>query len=252
MGCSQSKANGGNSPSEVKSVPPSPAPAPRPTEQPTPVRPPAPAIQNPVPSQPVQPVLEPPKVSSTAVATPAPSAAPATPIHNSKADHVAAPEPVSHSIAPVHHEPTPEPPPPVRTQKPAPPAEEASPAPTQHVNHVHAPVVHHEQVEQVKEPPVFISEPVLHANASGAHTNTITISPNVGFVIKTKDLTTGEKIFINILYHEKVTEMIALDARESTDKKGEHCLAYSVVLASSLFQLSHKYDSPEINHVSLL
>lgn len=269
MGCSQSKPNAANSPSEVRSVPPSPAPAVKPTEQPTPVKPLANSIQSPVPSKPTQPVAAPQNVPEPVV-PPAPVVE--EPKHAPKEEHVAAPEPVAvpavQPAAPVHREPTPEPPPPVRTNKPAPPAEEERvPAPVPQVEPV-KPVQHQESPVVAPAAPAAPApkpepEPVVHsapavthapvaavapAPAAASHGVTM-ITPNVGFVIKTKDLNTHEKIFINILYHEKVTEMIPVPAKESTDKKGERCLAYSVVLASSLFQLSHKYDSPEINQV---
>jgi hypothetical protein len=74
----------------------------------------------------------------------------------------------------------------------------------------------------------------------------------VGFVIKTKHLHSGEKVFINVLYHEAVTAPVSCDAQTSTDKKGEQCLAYSVVIPARLYQASYAYDSPEINKVSAI
>lgn len=63
------------------------------------------------------------------------------------------------------------------------------------------------------------------------------ITPNVGFVIKTRrhDKT---KIFINLYYHPFLKEMFPLPLTESWDKKGELCYVYGVIVPHATYTAS--------------
>ena len=88
------------------------------------------------------------------------------------------------------------------------------------------------------------------ATAAAAAPSTITITPHAGFVIKSRSTKgTHTKMFVNVLHHKAVKEVaqgktqgkgqsafITSDAQWATDKKGEQCMVYAVVIPSKLLK----------------
>ena len=65
------------------------------------------------------------------------------------------------------------------------------------------------------------------------------ITPNVGFVIKSKR-SDGSKVFINIYYHIYIREKYPLPLENAFDKSGANCEVYGVVFPQVAFINSGK------------
>lgn len=66
-------------------------------------------------------------------------------------------------------------------------------------------------------------------------TATKPIKPSVGYILRTKKISTGEKIFINVLHHDLVSSYINMEPKWALDKKGEKCLAYTLIIPDDIF-----------------
>lgn len=75
----------------------------------------------------------------------------------------------------------------------------------------------------------------------GDNAPTDSISPQIGFVIKTRRSDAEKtKIFINLFHNDNVKEMYPIELTSSWDKKGDTCLVYGVIFPRAKFMSIEK------------
>ena len=79
---------------------------------------------------------------------------------------------------------------------------------------------------------VAMSEEASTNNASIAEgtDETLQVVPLAGFVLKTRRISTNQKVFVNIFYHGIVGSLLSTPAKQQVDKKGESCSVYDIIM----------------------
>ena len=62
------------------------------------------------------------------------------------------------------------------------------------------------------------------------------VAPLAGFVLKTRRSSTNQKVFVNILHHGIVGSLLSTPVKTHTDKKGEVCSVYDIIMPEAHYQ----------------
>lgn len=82
---------------------------------------------------------------------------------------------------------------------------------------------------------VIVSETISPSSlsstlASQSNDDSLQVVPLAGFVLKTRRMSTNQKVFVNIFYHGIVGSLLSTPAKQQVDKKGQACSVYDIIM----------------------
>jgi len=82
---------------------------------------------------------------------------------------------------------------------------------------------------------------IIDAKSVRSDSTKLSFLPQIGFVIKIREVKSNEKVFINVFHHDIDEDIPLLETKHCLDHKNVSCLTYDVLISSNLFKYCEEY-----------